>query len=122
MEKTIKINGVWLPDPDGNITVKASKVKTEQETEAGTTMVIVTRPTKLSISGSWKVSGAWIEYFRAWRAADAVLVEIYYPLANELTEYECQLEVTKEEHISKARTQMPTKGGLYEIEVKITEL
>lgn len=118
----IKVNGTWLPEPDGDLSYKGVKVKSENETEAGTTMVIVTRPTKLSISGSWKLSGAWMEQFRSYREADTVTVEVYYPSSRSLSSYECQFEITKETHLTKARDQFPIKNGLYEVDVEITEL
>ena len=122
MVNLIRVNGEWLPEPDGDLAYKGTKVKSENETEAGTTMVIVTRPTKLSISGSWKLSGAWIEKFRAFREADTVAVEVYYPSSRSLSSYECQFEITKEAHLTKARDQLRTINGLYEVEVEITEL
>jgi hypothetical protein len=118
----IRINGEWLPEPDGDLDYKGTKVKSEKETEAGTTMVIVTRPTKLSISGSWKLSGAWMEQFRKYREADTVTVEVYYPSSKTLTAYECQFEISKETHLTKARDQLSYINGLYEVDVDITEL
>ena len=122
MVNLIRVNGEWLPEPDGDLAYKGTKVKSENETEAGTTMVIVTRPTKLSISGSWKLTGAWMEAFRRYREADTVTVEVYYPSSRSLTAYECQFEVTKETHLTKARDQFPIQNGLYEVDVEITEL
>lgn len=122
MVNLIKVNGEWLPEPDGDLSYKGTKVKSENETEAGTTMVIVTRPTKLSITGSWKLSGVWMEHFRRLRTADTVTVEVYYPSSRSLTSYECQFEITKETHLTKARDQVALKNGLYEVEVEITEL
>jgi hypothetical protein len=118
----IRINGEWLPEPDGDLDYKGTKVKSENETEAGTTMVIVTRPTKFSISGSWKLSGAWMEKFRKYREADTVTVEVYYPSSRTLTAYECQFEISKETHLTKARDQLSYINGLYEVDVDITEL
>lgn len=122
MVNIIRINGEWLPEPDGDLDYKGTKVKSENETEAGTTMVIVTRPTKLSISGSWKLSGAWMEKFRKYREADTVTVEVYYPSSRTLTAYECQFEISKETHLTKARDQLSYINGLYEVDVDITEL
>ena len=98
------------------------EIKDENETEAGTTMVIVTRTTKLAIAGSWKLSGGWMEQFRRYRQADTVTVEAYYPSSRSLSSYECQFEITKETHLTKARGQLAHRNGLYEVEVKITEL
>lgn len=121
MAKIIKVNGGWLPEPEGDLKVEAKKVKSENTTEAGTTVVNVTRDTKLMISGSWRLSAVWVEQFRAFRRANTVVVGIYYPSPKELTEYECQFELT-ETHVTKAREQMAESGGLYKVEVKITEL
>lgn len=122
MVNVIKVNGVWLPEPDGDLDYNAEKIKSENQTEAGTTMIIVVRETKLSISGAWKLSGVWMEQFRAFRQADTVTVEVYYPSSRVLTAYECQFEITKETHLTKARGQLAHRNGLYEVEVAITEL
>lgn len=122
MINIIKVNGKWLPEPDGDLDFEAKKIKDENETEAGTTMVIVTRTTKLAIAGSWKLSGGWMEQFRRYRQADTVTVEAYYPSSRSLSSYECQFEITKETHLTKARGQLAHRNGLYEVEVKITEL
>lgn len=122
MINVIKVNGTWLPEPDGDLDYEAQKIKNENTTEAGTTMVIVTRETKLSLSGSWKLSGVWMEQFRAFRRADTVTVEVYYPSSRTLTAYECQFEITRETHLTKARGQLAHRNGLYEVDVKITEL
>jgi hypothetical protein len=122
MVNVIKVNGVWLPEPDGDLDYNAEKIKSENQTEAGTTMIIVTRETKLSISGAWKLSGVWMEQFRAFRQADTVTVEVYYPSSRVLTAYEGQFEITKETHLTKARGQLAHRNGLYEVEVAITEL
>lgn len=122
MIRVIKVNGEWLPEPDGDLDFKGTKVKSENETEAGTTMVIVTRPTKLSIAGTWKLSGAWMDKFRRYREADTVTVGAYYPNSGTLSTYECQFEITKETHLTKARGQLVNRNGLYEVDVEITEL
>jgi hypothetical protein len=121
MVNVIKINGEWLPEPDGDLQFKAEKVKNENQTEAGTTLVIVTRVEKLTITGSWKLSGAWMDRFRAFRQADTVTVECYYPRVDELTPHICQFEITKETHDSKARRQLLV-NGLYDVDVEMTEL
>ena len=100
---------------------KAEKIKTENETEAGTTLVIVKRVEKLTITGSWKLSGTWMDRFRTYRQADTVTVECYYPMVNELTAHVCQFEITKETHDIKARRQLLV-NGLYDVDVQITEL
>jgi len=122
MANVLRINNVWLPEPDGNLSYKGTKIKSENETEAGTTMVIVTRTTKLSISGSWKLSGIWMDRFRRFREADTVTVEAFYPNSGSLTAYECQFEITNETHLTKARDQFTDSNGLYEVDVEITEL
>lgn len=122
MYEVIKVNGEWLPRPDEDLDFNAEKVKSESETEAGTTMVQVTRDTKLTISGSWTLSGHKIKKFREYRAADTVKVEVYYPDPFELSEYECQFEIEKETHKTVVREQIPESGGVYEVSVKIKEL
>ena len=121
MINLLKINDEWLPTPDGDLSYKDEKVKAESESEAGTTLVIVTRVNKLEISGTWHLSGKWIKKFRDWRDADTVTVEVYYPNPNTLTAHECQFEITGEKHISGARKQMSI-GGLYEVNVDIKEI
>ena len=122
MYEMVKINGDWLPRPKGDINFEAEKIKTEYQTEAGTTMVQVTRNTKLTISGSWTISGAWMQRFRQYRTADTVKVEVYYPVPDQLTEYDCQFEINKETYITATREQIPGSGGVYEVEVTIKEL
>ena len=122
MTNVIKVNGVWLPDPDSDLQYSAEKVKTSKQTEAGTTLIAVTRPSKLSISGSWTVTGAWMERFRAYRDADTVQVSVYYPQTDALSTYVCEFEIEKETHITDARKQIPERGGIYKVNVNITEL
>lgn len=122
MYDVIKVNGEWLPRPDGDLNYKAEKVKIESQTEAGTTMVQVTRPTRLTISGSWVLSGGWMRKLRQYREADTVEVEVYYPEPDKLTAYTCQLEIDKEIHITAAREQIPQSGGIYEVGITIKEL
>lgn len=117
----IKVNGEWLPEPNGDLSYKAVKIKSENETEAGTTLVMVTRVSKLTISGKWNLSGAWMDKFRSYRQADTVTVECYYPDTRDLTEHTCQFEITGETHNSKARRQLLV-DGLYEVSVEMTEL
>jgi hypothetical protein len=122
MINLIRVNDRWLPEPDGDLRVVATKVKSENETEAGTTQVIVTRVAKLTIEGSWKLTGEWMERFRSYRNADTVTVELYYPSASMLSAYTCQFDVTGETHNSRARQQLGGVNGLYEVEVTITEI
>ena len=121
MLNIIKVNGEWLPEPDDDLDFVAEKIKKENQTEAGTTLVIVTRVEKLSIKGRWKLSGAWMDKFRSYRQADTVTVECYYPNSHELTAHICQFEITKETHITKARRQLLV-DGLYEVNVEMKEL
>lgn len=118
----LKINGEWIPVPTGNLEFSPEKVKTEKETEAGTTVVIVTRPTRFSVSGKWQLSGAWIEKFREYREADTVTVEAYYPKHDELTSYVCQFEYDTESLVENSKLQLEELGGLYEVSVTMTEL
>lgn len=121
MINLLKINDEWLPTPDGDLKYKAEKVKSESESEAGTTLVIVTRVSKLEISGKWNLSGKWMKKFREYRDADTVTVEAYYPNTDTLTAHECQFEIASETHISGARKQL-SAGGLYEVDVDIKEI
>ena len=123
MFNEIYVDDVRLPHPDSDINIAPDRVQDENETEAGTTMIIVTRDTKLTITGSWTVTGPWLEKFRAWRAADTVAVKCYYPSTTELTEHTCQLSIGKEKHVKRSREQLgETVAGLYQIDVTITEL
>lgn len=121
MTKIIKVDGVWLPKPAKDLEYSAEKVKNSKQTEAGTTMVSVVRNAKLSITGSWILTGSWMEKFRAMRNKDTVTVEVYYPKAGELSAYECEFEIEKEKHITDARNQLDIMG-IYEVSVNITEL
>ncbi len=85
-------------------------------------MVNVVRPSKLSISGSWTLSGHWVKRFREWREADMVMVSAYYPDPEEMSDYMCQFEIDSENHVMDARKQIPESGGIYQISVSIVEL
>lgn len=122
MYRDIKINGEWLPEPESDPDYGNKKVKTELETEAGTTQVIVIRKQKLTLSASWSVSGAWAEKFRTWAAMDTVSVECYWPNPYNMTAHECQLSVESETHNKNAREQIKRSGGLYKLKVTMTEL
>lgn len=122
MYRDVKVNGEWLPEPDNDLDFANEKVKTELKTEAGTTQVIVTRKQKLSLSGSWSLSGKWAEKFRTWAALDTVTVECYWPNPNNMTAHECQLSVDSESHNKKAREQIRRSSGLYQLKVTMTEL
>jgi len=119
----LKVNGEWLPASTGNLDYTPEKVKTEKETEAGTTLVIVTRPTRFAVSGKWQLTGVWMEKFRAFREADTVTVEAYYPKSDTLSSYVCQFEYDTETLIEKSKHQLDSSiGGLYEVTVTMTEL
>lgn len=117
----IKVNDEWLPNPVEDLKYNADKIKNETESEAGITLVLVTRVARLSISGKWQLTGAWMSKFRQYRDADTVMVKVYYPSTEQLSEYECQFEIAAERHLTKARKQMDV-GGLYEVDVNIKEL
>ena len=121
MFQELKINGVVPPRPDDDLTFKNEKKKKEYETEAGTTQVSVTRVSKISVSGSWTVTGAWLETFRSWQKADTVTVSCFYPEKDTLSDHECQLSIESEKHIRFSRDLLQT-NGLYEISVKMEEL
>lgn len=122
MVNIIKVNGEWLPKPEGDLDYTDEKVKNEMESEAGTILAQVIRVSRLQVSGKWNLSGDWIGKFRSWRNADTVEVEVYYPNEWELTAHTCQFEITGERHITDARKQLPNKGGLYEVSVDIKEI
>ena len=122
MFQIISVNGIWLPKPEEDLDYTDEKVKIEMESEAGTTLVLITRVSKLSVSGKWHLSGEWMNKFRQFRNADSVTVGVYYPDPWILSEHECQFEITGERHITNARKQLPITGGLYEVSVNIKEL
>lgn len=122
MNSEIKVNGTWLPEADENLDFSNEKIKKELTTEAGTTQVIVTRREKLTVSGSWTLSGKWMDKFREWARADMVTIECYWPNPGYLSSHECQFEITGETHYKKARDQHQTTNGLYKAKVVITEL
>ena len=93
----------------------------EYETEAGTTQVSVRRESRLTIAGTWTLSGEWAELFRAWAGMDTVVVFAYYPERNNITGHECQFTITGEKHVRNARAQL-ARGGLYTLSVEMEEL
>ena len=121
MFQEIKINGVWLPKPDDALEITSTKIKREYESEAGTTLVSVTRESRLSVAGSWTLTDTWMTQFRAWAAEDTVQVSVYFPSNDELSEYTCQFAIEKESHVRSAKEQLKTKG-LYQISVTMEEL
>lgn len=121
MFQEIKINGITLPRPDDDLTFKDQKMTTEYETEAGTTQVSVRRASKLTVSGSWTLTGKWIEQFRAWAEADTVVVSVYFPKKDGLSDHECQLSISSEKHVRYSRDQLSV-NGLYGVSVTMEEL
>ena len=121
MFNELKVNNIALPRPDGDLEFVSEKLKTEFETEAGTTQVSVRRESKLTIAGTWTLTGYWTERFRSWAGMDTVTVEAYFPSRDTMTAHECQLTVSSEKHIRNARGQLNT-GGLYQLSVKMEEL
>lgn len=121
MFQELKVNGTILPRPDDDLGFKNEKKKDEYETEAGTTQVSVTRVSKITVSGNWTVTGAWLSKFRAWERSATVTVSCFYPSEKELSDHECQLSIEKEEHIRYSRDLLRV-GGLYKISVKMEEL
>lgn len=122
MRNIIQINGEWLPAPDGDLEITPTKVKTKKETESGKSVIIVTRPTKLTISGEWTLSGSWAKKFRAYRETDTVQVGVYYPDPMNLSTYECEFEITSDDQDPGSRKQLVKVGALYKISVEITEI
>lgn len=121
MFKELKINDELVPRPKSDLSFKSDKVKTEFESEAGTTIVAVTRNSKLTISGTWLLTGKWMAKFRAWQLSDTVNVECFYPYVDKTSVYECQLTIESEKHIKSSRDLLSV-DGLYEISVVMEEL
>ena len=117
----ITINGMILPRPDGDLEFVSEKLKTEYETEAGTTQVSVHRESKLTITGTWTLTGLWADRFRIWAGMDTVTVSAFFPQTDEMTEHECKFAITGEKHVHRAREQLRT-DGLYQMTVKMEEL
>ena len=115
----IKINGKNIPAPDGELSIKAEKIKTENETEAGTMQVIVVRSRKLTVSADFTLTGTWVEAFRKYRDADSVKVSLFYPESDKMTDYTMQFEMD-ESLIKDSRKALDTKG-LYTVSVTMTE-
>jgi len=116
----LKINGVAVPDPDSDLSIKAEKIKTETETEAGTTQVSVVRSTKLTVSGSFTLTGLWIERFRAYRQADTVTVSLYYPSSEVMSNYTMQFDM--DEALIKDSRKAEVTKGIYSVSVTMSEL
>ena len=121
MFNELKVNNIALPRPDGDLEFSSEKLKTEYETEAGTTQVSVRRESKLTVKGTWTLSGEWTELFRAWAGMDTVTVHAYFPERNNLTAHECQFTIKSEKHVRNARAQL-SRGGLYTLSVEMEEL
>lgn len=121
MFQELKINNITLPRPDGDLEFASAKVKTEYETEAGTTQVSVRRESKLTITGAWTLTGTWVELFRTWAGMDSVTVSAFFPSKDSMTEHECQFTISSEKHVRNAREQLET-NGLYKVSVKLEEL
>ena len=115
------INGTPLPRCDSDLEITSEKLKTEYETEAGTTQVSVRRESRLTITGTWTLSGEWAELFRAWAGMDTVTVLAYFPQRDSMTAHECQFTIKSEKHVRNARTQL-SRGGLYTMAVEMEEL
>lgn len=121
MFNELKINNEVLPRPKDGLSFKSDKVKNEFESEAGTTIVTITRNSKLVISGTWILTGKWMSKFRTWQKSDTVNVECFYPFVDKTSSYECQLLIESEKHIKNSRDLLNV-DGLYEISVTMEEL
>lgn len=121
MFNELKVNNIALPRPDGDLEFVSEKLKTEYETEAGTTQVSVRRESRLTIAGTWTLSGEWAELFRAWAGMDTVTVFAYFPQRDSMTAHECQFTIKSEKHVRNARAQL-SRGGLYTMAVEMEEL
>ncbi len=121
MFKELLINSEYLPRPTEDLSFKSEKIKNEYESEAGTTLVSVSRTSKLTISGTWLLTGKWMSKFRDWSYGDTVEVLCFYPSKQELTSHTCQLSIESEKHIKYSRDKLNV-DGLYEVSVKLEEL
>ncbi len=121
MFKELKINGMYLPRPDENLQFTSEKIKKEYETEAGTTAVAVVRQSKLTIKGTWTLTGKWMTLFRKFADSDTVTVECYFPSNDEMSSHECQFLIEGESHIKKSKEQLSVQG-LYTVSVVMVEL
>ena len=121
MFQELKINGMRILKPDDDVEFTSIKLKTEYETEAGTTQVSVRRESKLSIKGSWTLTGLWAQQFRNWAEQDTVRVTCFFPFPDMESNHECQFSIKSEKHIRNAREQLRT-NGLYKLSVEIEEL
>lgn len=115
----ILINGSPIPEPNGELSIKAEKIKTENETEAGTIQVIVVRASKLSVSAEFTLTGTWVERFRRFRDADYVTVSLYYPLSDEMSDYRVQFDM--DESLLKDSRKAKHTNGIYNVSVTMTE-
>ena len=95
----IKVNGIYLPRPDENLQFTSEKIKKEYETESGTTAVAVVRQSKLTIKGTWTLTGKWMTLFRQFADSDTVTVECYFPSNDEMSSHVCQFLIEGERHI-----------------------
>lgn len=121
MFNELYVNGTLLPRPTENINLKNDKKKTEYETEAGTTQVLVTRASKIKLTAKFTLTGTWMKKFREFENEDTVIVSCFYPKVDELSEHECQFVIESENHIKKSRDQLNV-NGLYEVSISLEEL
>lgn len=117
----IKINGMAVPRPDADLEFASEKLKTEYETEAGTTQVSVRRESKLTIKGNWTLTGFWVQQFRNWAEQDVVIVSCFFPFPDQESLHECQFMIKNEKHVKFSRDQLRV-NGLYKLSVEIEEL
>jgi len=79
--KWIKFNDTVIQNPDlGSWSEDFEVIDKQYETEAGTTLVSVTRYGKLSASGTWTVSETRKREFETWARSGAVSVQIAHDL------------------------------------------
>ena len=121
MFKELKVNNIYLPSPDENLQFVSEKIKKEFETEGGTTAVSIIRNSKLTIKGTWTLTGKWMDIFRGFYEQDTVMVECYYPSNSDLNQIECQFIIDSEQHIKKSKDQLDV-DGLYVVSVILEEL
>ncbi len=118
MKTEIMIDGVALPQPDGDLDIRMEQVEDSHVTEAGGT-VIIRRSEKLYLSATFTLTGRWVSRFRSWQSEDTVTVRCFYPDPGTMSSYTCYLRM-KEQYKHESRQAQGT-NGLYTVSVTIRE-
>lgn len=121
MFQEIEVNQTKLPRPDNDLTFQSQKVQQSFESEAGTTLLNITRPSKLTIKGNWTITGKWLKQFRDWQLMNQVTVSCFYPSEVELSHHICEFIIEEERHIRFSRDLLSV-NGIYQVSVRMEEL